>query len=211
MMKRKKTLTALFVTSVFVMLLSSGCYTKFYRPGMEMDGPFSSNELYNRYDSSAIDTTLTREDYIQDYYPESGGWYDWGSYRNYPRTRWGFDFYNFSPGYYHSYYGYYDYYGSPWWSRNGYGNNNWWYRGGGHGGYNTSPGEPPSQRDGRRPRDSYNGGAPSTTTPGGYTGGGGTVTTTPAPQTKPAPPPNNKKSDTSDSGSSQKRAGKRRN
>ena len=210
MIKQKKTVTALFVTSVFVMLLSSGCYTKFYQPGMEMEGPFSSNELYSRYDSSAIDTTLTREDYIQDYYPGNNGWYDWGSYRNYPHTRWGFDFYNFSPGYYHTYYGYYDYYGTPWWNRYGYNRgNNWWYRGygGGHGG---TPGEPPEQREGRRTRDTYTGGGSTYTQPGGSSGGN-PVTTRPAPQAKPAPPPDNRKSSgSSDSGGSQKRTGKRR-
>lgn len=207
-MKRKKTLTALFITSIFVMLVSSGCYTKFYRPGMEMDGPYSSSELYNRYDSSAIDTTLTKGDYFPDYYPDNS-WYYSGGYMTYPRTRWGFDFYNFSPGYYQSYYGYYDYYGTPWWNRYDYNRNNWWYRGGYGGGYNTSPGEPPEQRDGRRQRDSYSGGGAV------YTQPSSTVTTTPTTQTtqaKPAPQPDNSRSSatSNDSGSSQKRTGKRR-
>ena len=93
-------------------LLSSGCYTKFYRPGMELSGRGPYDTLYNRYDSTAIDTTLTPP-VITDEYPRRGydsydsydRWSSWGR----PRTRWGFDFYNYDPGYYRSYYGYYDY------------------------------------------------------------------------------------------------------
>ncbi|MBU1919276.1 hypothetical protein KKG66_00400 [bacterium] len=206
-MKRKKTLSALLITGVFVMLVSSGCYTKFYRPGMEIEGPYSASELYNRYDSSAIDTTLTKGDYFPDYYPDNG-WYNWGSYRYYPHTRWGFDFYNFSPGYYHTYYGYYDYYGTPWWNRYDYNRDHWWYRGGG--GYNTSPGEPPETREGRRQRESYSGGGATYTQPSGGSVSGAPVSTTPPAQVKPAPPSNESKSSTSNSGSSQKRTGKRR-
>ena len=169
-MKRKQTIFALLITSLFIALVSSGCYTKLYRPGMETDGPFSSNTLYNRYDSSAIDTTLLREDWIRDYYPDDG-WSYWGGYRDsYHHPRWGFDFYNFSPGYYSSYYGYYDYYGSPWWYRNNY-HRPWYYGGGGYGG-GGDIGEPPSQRDGRRTRPGYSDGTGAYgTPPSGGTGG----------------------------------------
>jgi hypothetical protein len=214
-MKRMKTLTTLFVTSLFVILLSSGCYTKFYNPNMEINGPYSANELYSRYDSSAIDTTLTREDWAPEYYPDNG-WNNSGGYYSYPRTRWGFDFYNFSPGYYNSYYGYYDYYGSPWWYNDRYDNNSWWYRHGGgyYGGGTGAPGEPPSQRDGRRERDTYSGdGSGSTYQPGGSSGGGAVYTPAPpAPAVKPAPAPDNSRtSGSGDSGGGQKRTGKRRN
>ena len=86
----------------------SGCYTKFYKPGMEMaNDPYS--QLYNRNDSTAIDTTLTKGDWDgsnqypnYDDYRNNNNSYDrwnyWGRPRN--RTRWGFDFDNFYPDYY---------------------------------------------------------------------------------------------------------------
>ncbi|RPH93743.1 hypothetical protein EHM69_09405 [candidate division KSB1 bacterium] len=134
----------LIAAAVLLMLTTAGCYTKFYRPGMESTGQGPYSELYNRYDSTAIDTTLTEDPYV---YPETDNSWDRWSYWGRPRgyTRWGFDFNNFSPDYYWSYYGYYDYYGTPWWSNY---NNPWW---GGSGGGSGAPGEPPSRRPtGRR-------------------------------------------------------------
>ncbi len=153
-------------------LLLSGCYTKLYRPGMELAGRGPYDSLYQRYDSTAIDTTLTapeQTDYYPNSYPETrhGGWSSWGR----PRTRWGFDFYNYDPGYYWSYYGYYDYYSVPWWHdwyRDG-----WWY-GGGH--YPGGPGVPEEPRD-RGRRDA----------PGG--GGGSIVNPPPSYPTSPPPAP----------------------
>jgi hypothetical protein len=160
-MKMKRALYLIPLLTL-MLLLSAGCYTKFYRPGMETAG--GTNEtLYNRNDSTAIDTTLTQDtsQYYDTYtYPDSR-WDSW-SYWGRPRgvTRWGFDFNNFSPDYYWSYYGYYDYYGTPWWS-------SWyspWY--GYYPGGTTGPSEPPSQRP-RGRRDQDNSGtysAPSSTT-----------------------------------------------
>jgi len=212
-MTRKQTLSALLITSLFIALVSSGCYTKLYRPGMEMNGPYSTNQLYNRYDSSAIDTTLTRDDWIRDYYPDDN-WYDWGGYRGYyQQPRWGFDFYHFSPGYYSSYYGYYDYYGYPWWYRNHY-TRPWYY-----GGY-SSPGgiaEPPSTREGRRTRPHYNGGGSTYNSP--PSGGGSSVYSNPSSGSSSSSGGNHdarkadtspkKQKSTSDNGG-QKRNGKRR-
>jgi hypothetical protein len=208
-MMRKHTLLALLLTGILAMLVTSGCYTKFYRPGMEMNGSFSSDQLYERYDSSAIDTTLTRQDWYPDYYPYNSdysgnnyGWNDWGRPRGY--TRWGFDFYNFSPGYYHSYYGYYDYYGSPWWNRS-YNRRPWYYGGGGSAG----PSEPPSQRDGRRQREGSRGPGGAYSPPGTPSSGG----VYQAPRNPQAPPPKAVKNPApakKPEGNSQKRTGKRR-
>lgn len=171
-----KTILKIWIPVLALALLTAGCYTKFYRPGMERpDAAYS--QLYNRYDSTAIDTTLTREDWsAPDTYPESpyyNNWSYWGWRRGYPR--WGFDFYNFSPDYYWSYYGYNDYYGTPWWHTP-----YWdpWYRGPGW--YNQGPGEPPSQRErGRRE-------------PGGIGGGPNAAPAPPPAVANPsAPPPNN--------------------
>jgi hypothetical protein len=104
------------IPAVVGVLLTAGCYTQFYRPGMEQAGTGPYDQLYDRYDSTAIDTTLTSEDWSgTGTYPEDrwDNWYSWGGLRRHPR--WGFDFDAFSPGYYWSYYGYYDYYGVPWW------------------------------------------------------------------------------------------------
>jgi hypothetical protein len=181
---------------VLLALMTAGCYTKFYRPGMERaGGPYSS--LYTRYDSSAIDTTLmpdTTAQYDQGY-PGYQPYYDNWSYWGRPRgmTRWGFDFNHFDPSYYNSYYGYYDYYGVPWW-------NNWYspgypYWGGGSG----QPGEPPSRRDvGRREH--------------GDTGGGNVAAPPPAnnPPIYAAPTPGNSGGQAQpQSGGEKKRDGKR--
>lgn len=181
-------------------ILSAGCYTKFYRPGMETAG--GANEtLYNRYDSTAIDTTLTREDYVgSSSYPDDrwNSWYYWGRPRGY--TRWGFDFHNFSPDYYWSYYGYYDYYGTPWWYD---WNTPWYWRN--YPGGTTTPGEPPSQRPrGRRDQDA----------------GGNYIQSAPAPSSSPVyvqpntnttPPPITKdgNDDSKKSSDSNKRDGKK--
>lgn len=151
------TMTKTILITTLLVMLTAGCYTKMYRPEgerMGQAGPY--DQIYNRYDSTAIDTTLTRPE-ITDVYPqEDYGWYSWGR----PRTRWGFDFYNYSPGYYWTYYGYYDYYSVPWWNRY----YDPWY---GWGWAPPSgPSEPPSQRDyGRRGR-SGEGGGPYATPPG---------------------------------------------
>jgi hypothetical protein len=154
-------------------LCCTGCYTKFYRPGMEQGGNGPYESLYNRYDSTAIDTTLRAEDWqAKDSYPDNDNTYDrwsyWGSPRG--RTRWGFDFYNFSPDYYWSYYGFNDYYGTPWWY-----NPYWdpWY--GGHGnGTPGIPGEPPSRRPGKAGDES------------GGSGGGSYASPPPQPASSPA-------------------------
>lgn len=196
---------ALFLIPLLTLtlLLSAGCYTKFYRPGMETAGG-SYETLYNRYDSTAIDTTLTQEDYEgSSSYPDDrwNTWYYWGRPRGV--TRWGFDFNNFSPDYYWSYYGYYDYYGTPWW-------NSWyspWY------GYypngTTGTGEPPSKRPrGRRDQDNS----------GTYSAPSGSTTTSPV-YSQPSnnnnnPPPTSKsgndtKQQQSGSSDSNKRDGKK--
>ncbi len=154
-----KRATLVLSGAVVLAILAGGCYTKLYRPGMELAarGPYDS--LYNRYDSTAIDTTLTEPEYDDQVYPQyDNSWYNWGR----PRTRWGFDFYNYDPAYYWSYYGYYDYYSVPWWNYPYY--DPWWYRPGGPG----IPGEPERPRDrGRRDAPPLGGGsyvppAPST-------------------------------------------------
>lgn len=165
----------ILLSAVLLSLLTAGCYTKFYRPDMERAGRGPYDTLYNRYDSTAIDTTLTEPEYTGTTYPDDNyGWSYWGRPRG--RTRWGFDFNNFSPDYYWTYYGYYDYYSRPWWDRY---YDPWWYWGwNGQG----TPQEPPSQRDyGRRSQP----------------GGGSNVAPPPAPPSggsytnPPPPPPNN--------------------
>lgn len=165
----------LLTATLGLLILSTGCYTKLYRPGMEDQGPFSANTLYNRFDSTAIDTTLTKPETVDVYpgygYYDSYGWSQWGRPRGY--TRWGFDFDRFSPDYYRSYYGYYDYYGRPWWHDWNH-NHNWWGGGGGSGGVS----EPPSQRPGRRSSEVN---APP------VVGGGGGYSAPPA-YVQPSPP-----------------------
>lgn len=190
----------LLAATLGLLVLSTGCYTKLYNPNMEDQGPFSSNSLYNRYDSTAIDTTLTKPETV-DVYPGYGyydnyGWSQWGRPRGY--TRWGFDFDRFSPDYYRSYYGYYDYYGRPWWHN--WNNNHHWWGGGGSGGVS----EPPSQRPGRRSSDVN---APPAVGGGGYSAPPSYSQPAPVIQpVKPTPPPT-EKTPTQDSG--QKRNGKR--
>ena len=152
--------------AVLVWLFVTGCYTKLYRPGF--NGPpetMTSETLYERYDSSAIDTTLERTDVFGETYP--GGydnydrydrWDTWGRYR--PRTRWGFDFYNYSPPYYSGYYGWEDYYGYPWWYSYDHG-----YWGGRGGGGTVAPGEPPSKRPFGRRDGGDSGGSPPSVSP----------------------------------------------
>lgn len=172
--------------AIVLTLLTAGCYTKFYRPGMEQgSGPFG--QIYNRYDSSAIDTTLTKPEYqgYTTYYPEYqiyDDWYDWGRPRH-QRTRWGFDFYNFSPDYYWSYYGYYDYYGTPWW-RSWYDPYYWRYP---YWGHSAEPVEPPSKRPGDRGR--FDGGGSSYSAPSVSGSSGGSYANPPAapPPSSPAP------------------------
>jgi hypothetical protein len=142
-----KDLKLWLIPAAAVLFLTAGCYTQFYRPTME--GARSAAEqssLYNRYDSTAIDTTL-REDTsgVYDRYPEDYGWNSWGRPRGY--TRWGFDFNNFDPSYYWSYYGYYDYYGRPWWYNYYDSNRGWWAPNPPTSGV---PSEPPSKRRARQ-------------------------------------------------------------
>ncbi len=195
-----RTRLLLLTATLGLMILSTGCYTKLYRPGMEDNGPFSSNSLYNRYDSTAIDTTLTKPETV-DVYPSydpyyNDSWSYWGRPRGY--TRWGFDFDRFSPNYYRSYYGYYDYYSRPWWHD--------WHHRYPHWGPGTpgAPGEPPSQRPGRRSSEAT---APPPVIGNGGMGGGATYAQ-PAPP-PPAAPPTVKDPAPQDD-SSQKRNGKRR-
>lgn len=194
-----KTRILILAATLGLLILSTGCYTKLYRPGMEDQGPFSSNSLYNRYDSTAIDTTLTKPETV-DVYPNYDPYYDNWSYWGRPRgyTRWGFDFDRFSPNYYRSYYGYYDYYGRPWW-QDWHHRDPWWGPG-----TPGAPGEPPSQRPGRRSSDVT--APPAYTNPGG--GGGGATYVPPSNPTTP-PPPEVKLPQPNDD-NNQKRNGKRR-
>lgn len=176
-----KTIVKIWVPVLALAVLTTGCYTKFYRSGMEQPGsPYG--QIYNRHDSTAIDTTLTREDWAgPDTYPESSyynNWSSWGWRRGYPR--WGFDFNNFSPDYYWSYYGYNDYYSTPWWY-----NSYWdpWHRGPGW--YYGSPGEPPSQRERGRREPGGIGGSPSAPPPP-------PSVASPSSPAPPAPPPQRK-------------------
>ncbi|MBI5060102.1 hypothetical protein HZB60_10030 [candidate division KSB1 bacterium] len=169
-------------------LLSSGCYTKFYRPGMEMTGRGPYDTLYDRYDSTAIDTTLTAPVITDEYPPRSYDHYDQWSYWGRPRTRWGFDFYNYDPSYYQSYYGYYDYYGVPWW-RNWY-RDPWWY----YGGQPGVPGAPEQPRErGRREAG----------------GGPGSIGTPPPPSSIATPAPANPPPQPAKPKDDNKREGKR--
>ncbi len=153
------------IPAVLVWLFVTGCYTKLYRPGF--NGPpetMSSETLYERYDSSAIDTTLERTDVFGETYPGYNDYYDrydrwdtWGRYR--PRTRWGFDFYHYSPPYYSGYYGWEDYYGYPWWYS--YDRGYW----GGSGGGTAAPGEPPSKRPFGRRDSGDSGSSPPSVSP----------------------------------------------
>jgi len=146
------------IAAIAVWLLVVGCYTQFYRPTVNgTPEAISSETLYDRYDSSAIDTTLTKDES----YPGTGyDYYDRWDYWGRPRsmTRWGFDFYNYSPPYYWGYYGWEDYYGYPWW-HSGYYDYWWGYRPG-----TGSPGEPPSKRPFPR-RENTGGSSPSVEPP----------------------------------------------
>ena len=103
------------IGAIAAWLFVVGCFTQLYRPTVNgTPEAMSSETLYDRYDSSAIDTTLKKEES----YPSAGTdyydrWDSWG--RSRPMTRWGYDFYNYSPPYYSGYYGWEDYYGNPWW------------------------------------------------------------------------------------------------
>lgn len=168
---KHKVLVSMLVAAV---TLLTGCYTQFYKPGMEQAGRGPYDAIYNRYDSTAIDTTLTKPEVV-DQYPDTqyDNWNYWGR----PRTRWGFDFYNYDPGYYNSYYGYYDYYSVPWWHNSWY-NPGWWY-----GPWNPgTPGEPDQPRD--RGRRDYGAGIGGTLDPAP----GGTITT-PTTPVQPTNPP----------------------
>lgn len=178
-MKIFKLIPMLVVASAIL----SGCYTQFYRPGMEMSGRGPYDTLYNRYDSTAIDTSLTKPEYADQYPPQESGYDQW-NYWGRPRTRWGFDFYNYDPSYYHSYYGYYDYYSVPWWQNYGY-NPGWWYGPWQPG----TPGEPDQPRD-RGRRDYGAGGGVISTPPGGAV-----TTPPPTPPGAPTPPKKEEKKD----------------
>ncbi len=92
--------------------------------------------------------------------------------------RYSFDFDGFSPNYYWSYYGYYDYYSRPWWQD--WNRNPWWGPS-----VPGAPGEPPSQRPGRRSNDA----TPPPANLGGYGGGGAIYAPNPTPTTPGNPPP----------------------
>jgi hypothetical protein len=144
----------ILLPAVLALILTTGCYTQFYRPGMER--PMASDDkLYNRNDSTAIDTTLTPGGGASEYPNNDDRWQYWGRPRGY--TNWGFDFNNFEPGYYWSYYGYYDYYSQPWWYDPYYDPYHYWSPGGYGGG--GSPAEPQGRRGGDRSRDSGGGGS----------------------------------------------------
>lgn len=166
------TMTKTILFAAVLGVLTAGCYTKLYRPDgapTGQRGPY--DELYSRYDSSAIDTTLIAPEYDSSY-DDDYGWYYWGHQRRYPR--WGFDFWSYSPGYYWTYYGFYDYYAVPWWNRYYDPWNRWnWVP-------PSGPAEPPSQRDfGRRGRGSGTEGGPYGAPPPSSGGG----------YAQPAPPP----------------------
>ncbi|MBK6764955.1 MAG: hypothetical protein IPG71_01230 [bacterium] len=193
-----KTRVLPLLATLGLLILSTGCYTKLYNPNREDQGPYSTNTLYDRFDSTAIDTTLTKPDVV-DVYPNNDyyGWSTWGRPRGY--TRWGFDFDRFSPNYYWSYYGYYDYYSRPWWhdwNRGGH-----WWNGGGGGGIS----EPPSQRPGRRSSDA---GVPPPIVGGGSYSPAPVYNQPSAPVVQPVQPVNpSEKTPPADAG--QKRNGKR--
>ena len=186
-----KHIRLLTIPAAAFMLLIAGCYTQLYKPGMEQASR-QQETLYNRYDSTAIDTTL-REDTTQYYgaYPDPG-WYYWGRARHYPM--WGTDYDYYTPDYYWGYSGYDNYYGTPWWyGYGGYG------RGYGGGGYGGSPSEPPSKRGGHRSHD--NGGSGSYAAPPAAPGGSPSYANPPSQPSTPPP-----SSGSTDDG---KRAGRR--
>ena len=134
----------LLIPAALFLFVFSGCYTQLYRPDMESSHRQQQATLYDRYDSTAIDTTLRRDttDYYYGSYPDPG-WYGWGRPRQEPI--WGWDNSYSMPGYYGDYYGYDNYYGTPWWYGYGPGYPNY------HGNYgNGVPAEPPSKRSGGR-------------------------------------------------------------
>jgi len=147
----KKAWIVMLLPALLLTLLATGCYTKLYRPGMDQSR-MQQESLYNRYDSTAIDTTLVPGEVDENYYRDDYyGWSQWGRPR---RTIWGMDYYGYTPGYYYGYYGYNDYYGTPWWYN--YYDPYYPYYPPGSG----TPAEPPSKRDGgRRQRPSSGGGS----------------------------------------------------
>ena len=146
-----KHVTPLLIPAILILFLVSGCYTQFYRPGMEQANRPQQATLYNRYDSTAIDTTL-RADTTYDEYPYDS-WYDWGRPVPYPNGGpiWGWDYY--TPPYYWDYSGYNNYYGVPWWYNYPY------YNGYNGGRYYGGIAEPPSQRNGGRSHDNSGSGS----------------------------------------------------
>jgi hypothetical protein len=182
-----KMIWLVMIPGVLLMLLVSGCYTQFYKPGMEQGYAMRGDTaLYNRYDSTAIDTSLTRP---EENYNPGYGWQDWG--RQY-RPSWDWDFYGYTPDYYWGYYGYNNYYGTPWW----YNYYNPWYPSYPPG--SGQPAEPPSQRQGGRRQHSTSTGnvtpAPPPAAP----------TYTPPAQNQNPPPPSSG-NDNNDNGRSGRR------
>ncbi len=180
-----------FFPLVLLALFTAGCYTQFYKPGMEQAQ--RESRIYNRYDSTAIDTTLMRGEVDENYYPRDDyGWSTWGRPR---MPRWGLDFYSYSPDYYWGYNGYNDYYGTPWWYNSYYDPYYPYYPPG-----SGQPVEPPSKREGgRRQRPSSSGGSATQSPPPAAP----TYTPPPA-KTPPAPPPASNETDDQN-----KRSGKR--
>jgi hypothetical protein len=187
------------IPAAAVIFLTAGCYTQFYRPDMESARTVASDsQLYTRYDSTAIDTTLRRDTSdVYDRYPDDYGWNYWGRPRGY--TRWGFDFNNFDPAYYWTYYGYYDYYGRPWWYNYYDARRGWWTN---NPPVTTGPAEPPSKRRGRL----------------GDSPGSGESNVTPAPpppttpsnvQPAPASPPPQNNGNSNNGDNQQKRSGRK--
>jgi hypothetical protein len=184
-----KHIALLLIPAILILLLVSGCYTQLYRPGMEQANRQQQATLYNRYDSTAIDTTLRADTTGYQEYPNDS-WYDWGRPVPYsPGPIWGWDYY--SPPYYWDYFGYNNYYGTPWWY-------NYPYSPGYHGGhYGGSIAEPPSKRGGGRSHDNS---------------GGGSYVAPPPPSNPPTyatPPPSSPPPQSGNSGDDNKRGGKR--
>ncbi|HEY3296978.1 MAG TPA: hypothetical protein VGL38_16210 [bacterium] len=186
-----KRLFSLLIPAVLFIFLITGCYTQLYKPDMESARAHPQASLYNRYDSTAIDTSLRRDSTVYyEQYPDYG-WSYWGRPRHEPIWGWNYD--NYMPDYYWGYYGYDNYYGRPWWDNyNGYYP---YYPGGSTG----TPAQPPDKRSGgRRSHDT----------------GGGSYATPPASSPPPAygtPPPSNPPagSPPPDNGDAKKDDGKR--
>jgi hypothetical protein len=169
----------LLIPAALFVFLFAGCYTQLYKPDMERTASPQQASLYNRYDSTAIDTSL-RRDTTQYYpgYPEDYGWSYWGRPRLGPI--WGFD--NYMPDYYWGYYGYNNYYGTPWWY-NWYQPNYPYYPGG-----NGGLAEPPSKRPSGRSHDTGGG---SYAPPPPSSSGGATAPVYAPPPSQPSNPPAN--------------------